>query len=418
MPSATAYAGVVLMLDVLFPDPAVEPGVAPPEDAMASLERWQRGGLRMAAVVGSDRDRARLERCGLASIFDHVQGGASGGPGGGAPDARSPLRVATSRLHLPPGDVVAIVRGAAAIEAARAAGCGLVVGVGDVRSSGGDGQGGADLLIERLAEARFPRRVPTLLDHLGALASRLEGRSVVVCLDYDGTLTPIVDDPGAAWLDPVTRAVLERVVRRYPTLVLSGRDRSDVERRVGVGGVVYAGSHGFDISGLETTMTLPEADAARPVLRRVGDELGRRLADVAGVVIERKRFSVATHYRNVDPARVDHVRRVVEDVLRESPELRPQPGKMVIDLRPDVAWDKGHALRWMLEALGLATGRELVCYVGDDETDEDAFRCLGRADLGVRVGPEVQTTQAEYRVEDTGDVRRWLEWLTSRPPSR
>ncbi len=266
--------------------------------------------------------------------------------------------------------------------------------------------------------SRVPQRVPPLLEHLDELSIGDGSRSVVICLDYDGTLTPIVSDPMAAHLATDVRSTLEQLAQRYPVAVISGRDRRDVEARVGLAGLIYAGSHGFDIAGLNQAMVLPAAEAARPALERAGDELARRLQTVAGVVLERKRFGVATHYRNVDPAEVEEVRRVVKDVLAGAAGLRIQPGKMVLDLQPDVAWNKGRAVHWILGALGLDSGRELVVYVGDDETDEDVFPELGSSGLGVRVGPENLPTLANYRLDSTEDVRRFLQWLAEGPDSR
>ena len=259
--------------------------------------------------------------------------------------------------------------------------------------------------------SRFPPRVPPLLEHLDELSLRDAGRPVVVCLDYDGTLTPIVNDPTAAHLSADMRSTLEHLAQRHSVAIISGRDRSDVEARVGLAGVIYAGSHGFDIGGSSSAMTLPEAEAARPALARAGDELARRLGSIAGVVLERKRFGVATHYRNVAPSHVDDVKQIVYDVLAPATGLRVQPGKMVLDVQPDVAWNKGRAVDWILNALSLDSGRAFVIYLGDDETDEDAFQSLGTNGLGVRVGPEGEPTQADYRLEDPDGVRRFLQWL-------
>ena len=184
-----------------------------------------------------------------------------------------------------------------------------------------------------------------------------------------------------------------------------------VETRVGLPGVVYAGSHGFYIAGLNQAMTLPAAEAARPALERAGDDLAKRLRAIEGAALERKRFGVTTHYRNVAASDVEDVKRIVNDVLAGEAGLRVQLGKKVLDLQPNVAWNKGRAVEWILSALGHGSGLEAVIYVGDDETDEDVFRSLGTNDLGVRVGPEGVPTHTDYRLDGTAEVRIFLQWL-------
>ena len=261
----------------------------------------------------------------------------------------------------------------------------------------------------------MPRRVPSLLEHLDDLSLTIADGSFV-CLDYDGTLTPIVNDPAAAHLGAEMRSTLARLAQRLQVAIISGRDRADVEARVSLPGLIYAGSHGFDIAGLNHTMTLPAADVARPSLEEAAAQLARQLNGIDGIVLERKRFGVSTHYRNVDPSEVETVRQIVDGVLAGFSGLRVQPGKMVLDLQPDLDWDKGRAVQWILDALDLDAAQARVIYVGDDETDEDAFQALGSNSLGVRVGPARLVTHADYRVDGPDDVKRFLGWLAQLHP--
>src|SRR5690606_24433868 len=125
---------------------------------------------------------------------------------------------------------------------------------------------------------------------------------------------------------------------------VSGRDRPDVEARVGLTGLVYAGGHGFDIAGGGHQKTLPEAEAAVPGVEHAEQQLQRALADIAGAIVERKRFSVAAHYRQVeDPNDVETIRACVETLARET-GLRMRTGKMVLELEPALEWHKGRAV--------------------------------------------------------------------------
>ncbi len=269
-------------------------------------------------------------------------------------------------------------------------------------------------------------------------------------LDYDGTLSPIVDRPELAELDDATRAVVARLAGRCPVAVVSGRDRRDVEARVGLSTVAYAGSHGFDIAlpdggareqaraGLadaaegrsragmssreagERLRTTHHTDGARhehpagqerlAALDRAEAALRAALADVPGALVERKRYSIATHFRLVADADLPRVERAVAAVL--APGLRRKEGKKVIELQPDVPWDKGAAVRWLLEALALGPDA-FPLYVGDDVTDEDAFRAVRDDGLGVVVADQPRATAATLSLRDPGEVRGLLDQLAA-----
>ena len=96
------------------------------------------------------------------------------------------------------------------------------------------------------------------------------------------------------------------------------------------------------------------------------------------------------------------------------PELRKMAGKKVLELRPDLAWDKGRAIIWLLEILRLDPRDAAALYLGDDITDEDAFRTLREHDIGVGivVGERPEPTAAQFRLADPGDVRKFLRIIT------
>ena len=151
-----------------------------------------------------------------------------------------------------------------------------------------------------------------------------------------------------------------------------------------------------------------------PALAAAEARLRDRLAGIAGHEIERKRFSIAVHYRHVADADLQKLTDIVDTVLAAQPGLRNGLGKKVFELRPDIAWDKGEAVQWLLDRLGLDQPGVLPIYVGDDITDEDAFRALAGRGLAVvvRDGDE-RVTAADYALAGTEDVRRFLAVLTS-----
>jgi len=185
---------------------------------------------------------------------------------------------------------------------------------------------------------------------------------------------------------------------------------------VNIDRIVYAGSHGFDIAGprgLRRQMAiefLPNLDVAEK-------ELHDALDGIPGARVERKCFSIAAHYRNVKENDVPAVQRVVNAVAARHRQLRRLDGKKVYELLPDINWDKGKAVVWLLEILGVERGNVRPIYIGDDSTDEDAFRALEHVGIGILVSEQSQPTAASYLLKNPAEVERFLRALTARMPA-
>jgi trehalose-phosphatase len=253
--------------------------------------------------------------------------------------------------------------------------------------------------------------IPSALEHVQEIAR--SGDRLAVFLDYDGTLTAIVSRPENAWLPESMRETLRSLAARVPVAILSGRDLDDVRGRVYVDGIVYAGSHGFDIAGAGGLRR--ELGAAYlPVLDAAETELREALDEISGAQLERKHFSVAAHYRNVNENDAVRVALAVDAVAARHRELHKLNGKKVYELLPDIDWDKGKAVLWLLETLELEHGNALPIYIGDDRTDEDAFRALEKRGVGILVSEQPQATAANYRLQDPDEVERFLREITDR----
>jgi trehalose-phosphatase len=264
------------------------------------------------------------------------------------------------------------------------------------------------------AAMRPCRNLPNALEHIDRLCRRLEGRRPALFLDYDGTLAPIALRPELAVMGQAMREVLGGLAGQLPVAIVSGRDRSDVEALVGIDGLVYAGNHGFDIAGGGLAYNV--GDDFKAELEQAQQEIIAVLTGVSGVLVEPKRTSLALHYRLVAPDEVDRVEAAVDSVAGAHPRLRLMRGRKILELLPDIAWDKGHAVTWLLGAMQLEGPETLAFYIGDDTTDEDAFRALAGYGVAIRVlAPENQDTigndasDAEYRLESVDQVRRLLE---------
>ena len=138
-------------------------------------------------------------------------------------------------------------------------------------------------------------------------------------------------------------------------------------------------------------------------------ELREALDEIPGAQLERKHFSVAAHYRNVNENDACKVALAVETVAAKHRELRRMDGKKVYELLPDIDWNKGKAALWLLETLGLAGQNALPIYIGDDRTDEDAFRALEKRGVAILVSEHPQVTAANYWLNNPEEVERFLE---------
>lgn len=263
------------------------------------------------------------------------------------------------------------------------------------------------------------RELPNALHAGTRFAAKLAGRRLAVFLDYDGVLTPIVDRPQDAVMSEAMRDVVRSLAQRCPVCVVSGRDRPVVQQLMGLDNLVVAGSHGFDIwSPREGTIAHDAATGFEDLISEVGDRLRAEVESIPGAVVEPKRASVALHYRLADPEYHAKIKTMVDELLDEySGRVKVTPGKMVYELQPEVDWHKGKAVLHLLQALDLDADGVVPVYLGDDITDEDAFRALAGRGVGIIVGhpddPEVanRLTVADFVLQSTVEVEQFLNTL-------
>ena len=261
--------------------------------------------------------------------------------------------------------------------------------------------------------------LPHALEDGDELALHLAGRRPAVFLDYDGTLTPIVDRPEEALISESMREAVRGLAKRCPVCVVSGRDRRVVQELMGVDDLIVAGSHGFDIwSPAGGEIQREEGEEFGRLLEGVEARLREELGGIEGALVEPKKSSVAAHYRLVSENERPRVGRVVEEILAEHPdELKVTPGKMVYEIQPNIDWDKGKAVLYLLEALRLNREDVVPIYLGDDITDENAFEALKDRGIGILVGraddPEVagRTTSADFVLHTVKEVETFLDTL-------
>jgi trehalose-phosphatase len=243
------------------------------------------------------------------------------------------------------------------------------------------------------------------------------GGSLLLLSDYDGTLTPIVSDPEQARLDPVARDDLAALARasRVRVGILSGRVLDDLRARVGVPEIIYAGCHGLEAQGPGIAFSHPQAEARRGTMEALARSLSHRLAAVEGARVEPKGLTVAVHYRNVPKGSVGRVQSHIEQVMCEhGGTFKVLKGKKVTEVLPHVNWNKGKCALWIRDRVLSALPWPItMLYMGDDKTDELAFKALSEKVITVRVGPGRGRSAAACRLANVTDVHRLLSALAA-----
>jgi trehalose 6-phosphate phosphatase len=222
--------------------------------------------------------------------------------------------------------------------------------------------------------------------------------NVLAAFDFDGTLAPIVPDPGSARMRAATRRLLKAVAECYPCVVISGRRRADLAACLeGIPVSHLSGNHGAEPWGKNPR------HAAR--IRKWRSQLENRLGRFHGIVLEDKKYSLTIHYRHARPR--GEAMGAIEAAVRGLRGARRIAGKETVNLLPSEGVNKGDAL----ERARCLLGCDKSIYVGDDDTDEDAFAHTraGRL-LGVRVGLRLRSS-AEYYLKDQHDIDALLKRL-------
>lgn len=216
--------------------------------------------------------------------------------------------------------------------------------------------------------------------HFREIEEGLRAARPLLLLDFDGTLSPIAPTPGEARLLASTKRILRSLGRRTDIVVISGRSASNVRKKVGLRGIEYAGDH-----GLEWHLSGNKGNA------RVSAHVRKKLSSFYracvplsrtyhGLLLEKKRFTLALHYRLVSAPLCKRLAREILATLKgidDGRDLQMLRGKKVLEVRPSIQWTKGELALRILRRYKRPLSA--VIYMGDDTTDEDAFRALAGA---------------------------------------
>lgn len=266
-------------------------------------------------------------------------------------------------------------------------------------------------------------RHPSALRTFDQIINSSKGKQIVMFLDYDGTLSPIVDDPDRAFMSEQMRAAVKQVAKYFPTAIVSGRCRDKVYSFVKLAELYYAGSHGMDIKGPtegpkyrtgKNAVIFQPASEFLPMIDEVYKELLEKTKSTPGAKVENNKFCVSVHFRCVDEKSWTSLAEQVRSVIKDYPKLRLTQGRKVLEIRPTIKWDKGKALEFLLDSLGFANCSDVLpVYIGDDRTDEDAFKVLrdrGQG-FGILVSKTPKETNASYSLREPSEVKDFLDRL-------
>lgn len=250
----------------------------------------------------------------------------------------------------------------------------------------------------------------TAFEIMDEIVERSKASGLAVFLDYDGTLTPIVPRPEDAIMSDAMRKTVLDLSRKCTLGIVSGRELKDVKGLVKLDEIIYAGDHGFNIDapGAKGEKYTP-AEKFLPAIAQAAEAVEADVTAIPGAWVEKKTFTLSIHYRQTPEEFEADVEKLVTRQAKDL-GLRLTSGKKVFEMRPNIDWHKGKAMHWLREKLGVDNA--FTIYIGDDTTDEDAFKALDENGLGILVADKPMDTAAKAILDSPDDVERFLRELT------
>lgn len=409
----------------LFNELVVREGVEIYHDAIEKLRHWKKLGIKTAIVSSSKNCRNIIRVAGIEDLFDtRVDGMVSaeiGLKGKPNPDI---FVEAAKRLNVRPENSVIFEDAVSGVQAGQKGYFGLVVGVNRYNNAEALLENGADIIIKDfneldltdpdLQEEYFSRQGKPIFPGNKEIFDVLAKKKPAIFLDYDGTLSPIVPRPEDAIISEEMKTTLKRLARIFTVAIVTGRDKEDVENLVGLDELIYAGSHGYIITGpAGLFMEHENSKKIIPELDRIEKEIEKELKErTEGTQLDRKRYAIGVHFRNARPEDERVVYEIVNKMIAKHKGFKTGAGKKILEIKPDLDWHKGKAVEWILKALKLTDRKDVVpVFIGDDITDEDAFETLKGKGIGILVGGHGKTTAAGYALKNVFQVREFFERL-------
>jgi len=240
-------------------------------------------------------------------------------------------------------------------------------------------------------------------------------RHIYLFIDYDGTLTPIVEHPDKAVISEDMRNILRDLSTKpgWSIGIISGRALKDIKRMVSLEGIIYVGNHGLEIEGPKIKFESQISSRLFSIIRNLKEELTHKLSKIKGIFVEDKNVTLSVHYRLASRSGYLLVKKIIEEIIQPflaRNKIKVSYGKKVIEIKPPVAWNKGRVVAWLLARQSFILGDHPIMpiYLGDDVTDEDAFGMLKNKGLTIYIG-KPKNSRAKYYLRDTQEVSEFLK---------
>jgi len=258
-----------------------------------------------------------------------------------------------------------------------------------------------------------------LFSHCNKLKDKLRAKFVLLFLDYDGTLTPIVETPDKAVISKERKDLLDRLSTTHHcrVAIISGRALSDIKALVGLKDIIYVGNHGLEIEGPKIKFESQVSPRLKSIIRHIYIDAVSKLSKIKGVLIEDKGLTISVHYRLIDKKDIQEFLNIfaeITDPYIGRDKIKINSGKKVYEIKPPVQWDKGKVVLWLLGRQQFLLGENKIfpVYIGDDVTDEDAFKVLKKKGLTIFVG-EQTSSEAQYYLKTTEEVTEFLRLISN-----
>lgn len=381
------------------------------KDSVETIRKWKQQGIPVAVVSSSRNCTEVLEAAGIRELFDVQIDPAVADPIHLRPKPEADYFLeAARRLGKKPEECALVEDSIVGIQAGLKGHFKAVIGI----TRGG--QTTEDKLLEQGAgqvvhSLEMIGKKENALRAWDEIKKRIGDREVALFLDFDGTLSDIVSDPTTARPRDSIVPLLKCCSKSLKVAIISGRDRMDLKHRIDEDNIFYAGCHGFTISGPGGFhYEVERANEVLPELNLAGELVNALIKDFEGSMVETKKYFIAVHYRRVNPEKIPEIKERVRAIASRFSKLELREGKMVIELSPHLEWGKGHAIGKLCDVLEIKSQLNVPIYLGDDLTDEDAFRRLKGGGISIKVGPEkIYDSIADYWLKDPSEVEEFLK---------
>lgn len=257
-----------------------------------------------------------------------------------------------------------------------------------------------------------------VFDDLKKIKEHLKGQFLFLFLDCDGTLAPIAATPDEAVISQETRSLLKLLASKFncKIAIISGRELEDIKKKINLKNLIYSGNHGLQIEGPKIKHELAVPVGYRKVLLSIKKQLNEKLAGIKGLIIEDKKLSLSLHFRIADLKQVPFIKNTFHEVTiihAVRNKIKIKTGKKLLEIGPPIQWNKGKVVLWLLARQETFSKIQKIIpiYIGDDVTDEDAFKALKKNGLTIFVG-KPGNSQAKYYLKDPQEVTKFLYWIS------